>query len=132
MKTSKPTRLSEKLNAELDTIRQDYAASMASQLVSAQDWITGRMDKKPDMTLNDLVSELAEHHGIAIHRVLVWRFLRSLGFTYKNLWPAPSARGLDFVAEIGKLSVLAVRSRRGQWESRGLVSLTDGSQLFVF
>ena len=34
MKTGKPTRLSEKLNAELDTIRQDYAASMASQLES--------------------------------------------------------------------------------------------------
>ena len=34
MKTGKPTRLSEKLNAELDTIRQDYAASMASQLGS--------------------------------------------------------------------------------------------------
>ena len=28
MKTGKPTRLSEKLNAELDTIRKDYAASM--------------------------------------------------------------------------------------------------------
>lgn len=34
MKTDKPTRLSEKLNAELDTIRKDYAASMASQLES--------------------------------------------------------------------------------------------------
>ncbi len=34
MKTGKPTRLSEKLNAELDTIRQDYAASIASQLES--------------------------------------------------------------------------------------------------
>ena len=34
MKTGKPTRLSEKLNAELDTIRQDYAASMASQMES--------------------------------------------------------------------------------------------------
>ena len=34
MKTGKPTRLSEKLNAELETIRQDYAASMASQLES--------------------------------------------------------------------------------------------------
>ncbi len=34
MKTGKPTRLSEKLNAELDTIRPDYAASMASQLES--------------------------------------------------------------------------------------------------
>ena len=34
MKIGKPTRLSEKLNAELDTIRHDYAASMASQLES--------------------------------------------------------------------------------------------------
>ena len=34
MKTGKPTRLSEKQNPELDTIRQDYAASMASQLES--------------------------------------------------------------------------------------------------
>ena len=34
MKTGKPTRLSEKLNVELDTIRQDYSASMASQLES--------------------------------------------------------------------------------------------------
>ena len=36
MKTGKPTRLSEKLNAALDTIRQDYAASMASQLESVR------------------------------------------------------------------------------------------------
>ncbi|WP_025051606.1 hypothetical protein [Sulfitobacter noctilucae] len=34
MNTGKPTRLSEKLNAELETIRKDYAASMASQLES--------------------------------------------------------------------------------------------------
>ena len=37
MKTGKPTRLSEKLNAELDTIRQDYAALMASQTGELQD-----------------------------------------------------------------------------------------------
>lgn len=29
------------------------------------------VDKKPDLTLNDLVGELAEHHGITIHRVSV-------------------------------------------------------------
>ncbi len=34
MKTGKPTRLSEKLNAELDTTLQDCAASMASRLES--------------------------------------------------------------------------------------------------
>ena len=40
MKTGKPTRLSEKLNAELDTIRHDYAASMASQLESFRSDLT--------------------------------------------------------------------------------------------
>jgi len=82
------------------------------------------MDKKPDMTLNDLVSELAEHHGIAIHRVLVWRFLRSLGFTYKNLWPAPSARGLSLVAEqsaqtypVSRRYAVAKMELRAVWSS---------------
>lgn len=32
MKTGKPTRLSEKLNAELDTIRAEHVASISSQL----------------------------------------------------------------------------------------------------
>ena len=34
MKTGKPTRLSEKLNAELDEIRQEHVASISSQLKS--------------------------------------------------------------------------------------------------
>lgn len=54
------------------------------KLVSLRDWITARVDKKPDLTLDDLVGELAEHHNIAIHRVSVWRFLRGLGLTHKK------------------------------------------------
>jgi len=34
MKTGKPTRLSEKLIAELDTIRAEHVASISSQLTS--------------------------------------------------------------------------------------------------
>jgi transposase len=49
-----------------------------------QEWIPARMEEKPDLTLNDLVGELAEHHGISIHRVSVWRFLRGLGLTHKK------------------------------------------------
>ena len=62
------------------------------KLVGVQDWITARMDAKPDLTLNDLVGELADHHGIAIHRVSVWRFLRSLGLTHKKKTCKPSSR----------------------------------------
>jgi len=43
-----------------------------------------RMTEKPDLTLDDLVTELAEHHGITIHRVSVWRLLRGLGLTHKK------------------------------------------------
>ena len=54
------------------------------KLGAVQSWITARMDAKPDLTLNDLVGELADQHGIAIHRVSVWRFLRGLGLTHKK------------------------------------------------
>jgi len=65
MKTGKPTRLSEKLNAELDTIRQGYAASMASQLESFRTELTdiasdARRTIETDIRffLNDSKSEL--------------------------------------------------------------------------
>ena len=47
---------------------------------------------KPDLTLNDLVGELADQHGIAIHRVSVWRFLRGLGLTHKKRPPGRRAK----------------------------------------
>jgi transposase len=66
-----------------------------------------RMTQKPDLTLDDLVTELAERHGITIHRVSVWRLLRGLGLTHKKR-PAsrraeaarrsPSAPHLDHAA----------------------------------
>lgn len=47
-------------------------------------WIAARMAAKPDLTLDDLVLEIAEAHQMAVHRVSVWRSLRSLGLTYKK------------------------------------------------
>lgn len=54
------------------------------KLVDLRSWFGARMDERPDLTLNDLVGELADRHGIAIHRVSVWRFLRGLGLTHKK------------------------------------------------
>ena len=51
-----------------------------------------RLVEKPDLTLDDLVVELADRHGITIHRVSVWRFLRSLGLTHKK---RPARRAID-------------------------------------
>jgi transposase len=54
------------------------------KLGPVRSWIETRMAKKPDLTLNDLATELAERHGITVHRVSIWRFLRSLGLTHKK------------------------------------------------
>jgi transposase len=55
------------------------------------------------MTLKALVAELAEH-GIATCPTSVWRLVRSEGMSFKNVWPAPSARGLIEVATDGSAS----------------------------
>jgi transposase len=55
-------------------------------------WIEARMAQKGDLTLDDLVAELADRHGIAIHRVSVWRFLRGLGPDTQKKPSAPSSR----------------------------------------
>ncbi|KZL28944.1 helix-turn-helix domain-containing protein [Pseudovibrio sp. WM33] len=54
------------------------------KLAGVRGWIEARMIAKPDLTLNDLVSELAEQHNITVHRVSVWRVLRSFGLTHKK------------------------------------------------
>jgi len=55
-----------------------------SKLMRVRGWIEDRMKRKGDLTLDDLVAELAGRHGISIHRVSVWRFLRGLGLTHKK------------------------------------------------
>ena len=64
MKTGKPTRLSEKLNAELDTIRQDYAASMASQLESFRSDLTAIVSDARRTIENDTRRFLNENRSL--------------------------------------------------------------------
>ena len=64
MKTGKPTRLSEKLNAELDTIRQDYAASMASQLESFRSDLTAIVSDARRTIENDTRRFLNENSSL--------------------------------------------------------------------
>ena len=47
-------------------------------------WIEGRIQEKRDLTLDELVAELREGHGVEAHRVSVWRRLRGLGLTHKK------------------------------------------------
>ena len=46
-------------------------------------WLQARMKAKPDLALDDLVLEVAAARQVTVHRVSVWRPLRSLGLTRK-------------------------------------------------
>jgi transposase len=58
------------------------------KLASLRDWIKARMVAKPDLTLDDLVVEVADGHGVTVHRVSIWRALHSLGLTHKKRPPS--------------------------------------------
>lgn len=86
-------RVSEKFVNDLVTLQRETGGleprargigGGSDKLVSLQDWIAARMDQMPDLALNDLVRELADHHGVFIHRVPVWRFLRGLGLAQEK------------------------------------------------
>ena len=64
------------------------------KLSSGAGWIKGRIREKRDLTLDELVAELRDGHGVKVHRVSVWRFLRSLGLTHKKTCGRSGRRGL--------------------------------------
>ena len=54
------------------------------KLAGVTDWIKARVATKGEITLDELVVELLETHGIKVHRGTVWRILRGLGLTHKK------------------------------------------------
>ena len=58
------------------------------KLAKLRGWIEERMVAKPDLTLDDLVLEMADRHKVTVPRVSVWRVLRNLGLTHKKRPPS--------------------------------------------
>ena len=54
------------------------------KLASVRDWLAARVTTKPDLTLDELVEDLAETHAITVHPVTVWRTLKGLDLTHKK------------------------------------------------
>lgn len=62
------------------------------KLSGLADWIAGRLREKLDLTLDELVVELRDGHGVKAHRVSVWHCLRGLGLTHKK---GPACRRVE-------------------------------------
>ena len=57
-----------------------------------RDFIVQRIEAVPHLTLHRLKRELAER-GVKVSHNTIWTFMRRQGLRFKNVWPAPSARG---------------------------------------
>lgn len=66
------------------TPRQQGNGGGHGKLVGVAGWLKARVTAKGEITLNELVAELAQAHSIAVHRATVWRMLRGLGLTHKK------------------------------------------------
>jgi transposase len=56
-----------------------------------RDVILTAIASEVDITLVELAELLRHQHGASFASSTVWRFLDRHGFTFKNVWPAPSA-----------------------------------------
>lgn len=55
-----------------------------SSLDAHEGFIVGMIEKRKDITLNEMVTRLADEHGVQIGRSALNNWLRGLGFTYKK------------------------------------------------
>ena len=54
------------------------------KLAGVAGWTRRPIKEKRCLTLDELVAELREGHGVEAHRVSVWRRLRGLGLTHEK------------------------------------------------
>ncbi len=126
MKTGKPTRLSEKLNAELDTIRQDYAASMSSQLENFRTDLTSITSDARRTIENDTRRFLNENRSLFETRTEQIR-----------LWLTISPWVISGLIATGIASMMAaswfwtVQLTRSELTELGLMRIDQGEQILL-
>src|ERR1700729_268444 len=54
--------------------------------------------REPDLTLAEICARLERTRGEKVSPSMIWRFFDRHDITFKNVWPAPSARGLSSLA----------------------------------
>ena len=54
------------------------------KLTAVTGWVRDRIAVRPDLTLDELTTELGAQHGLAVHRSSVGRLLHRLGLSHKK------------------------------------------------
>ena len=75
-----------KLRRETGSIkpRPQGNGSGHGKLAGLTGWLSERVAEKAEITLDELVVEIAQLHGLTAGRVTVWRTLRGCGLTHKK------------------------------------------------
>ena len=56
----------------------------AGKLAPYAAWLRGRLAQKGDLTLDEIVAEMAAVHGLSVHRGSVGKWLHRLGLSHKK------------------------------------------------
>jgi transposase len=64
-----------------------------SRLDGQEAFVFARIEAHQDVTLNEMVERLAAEREVQISRSTLSAWLCGRGWTFKNVWPAPFARG---------------------------------------
>jgi transposase len=75
-----------------------HGGHRASKLMPHRAFLEGLRAEKSDVTLQALCDRLSAERGVKADTSMMSRFFRKIGVTFKNVWPAPSARGLSRLA----------------------------------
>ncbi len=54
------------------------------KLTGAKGWVESRIAAQPDLTIDELTTELAAEHGVKVHRSSVGRLLLRLGLSHQK------------------------------------------------
>jgi transposase len=65
----------------------------SGRIEAHRDYLLGLICRRPDMTLLEIQDRLIANCGEHFSSSVLWRFFDRHEITFKNVWPAPSARG---------------------------------------
>ncbi len=83
----------------------------SGRIEAHRDYLLGLVRRRPDMTLLETQERLIGNCGERFSSSVLWRFFDRHELTFKNVWPAPSARG--FCRDCRMISLLQRIRPRG-------------------